>query len=614
MQAVRNPWLLYFAAINALLTALIALSTVPGDLLFAFTSGTLFLGLALPGHFFLIALILYLPLSIAAKFVQHKRQIVIPAAILYSLLVFIIFVNARLFELYRFHINGMVLNLLASGEAVQILSIPASTWFIVLAGLAVLFVGEYVLAKNLFNYFARINHKPLAIWLTAATIMLGGQGFYAYSDARGDKQVTGMLRFIPWAQPLTAKRALRKIGVAIAASDVSALDGQVYSSLNYPKQRLDCKQPVTAPLNVVILAPDSLRYDMLTAEIMPNAYSLVNQSQLFENHYSGGNATRFGMFSLLYGLPGSYWFPMLGEQRGSALFDILVEQNYQLFIHGSASWSSPEFDRTVFAAISDQIVSGKSLLAANPGVKRHRDTIVTNDFIGKIKNRDRSKPFFGLLFLDAPHNFSKDSNAPSPFQPALRSVNYLSLDNDYDPTEFFNLYKNSIYYNDMLIGQVLDTLKHQQLLHDTILIVTSDHGQEFNDSRQNYWGHNSNFSKYQTKIPLLIYWPDQPAKSFSQRTTSEDIVPTLMQRVLGCTNPISDYSTGQNLFSDAYRSRPLVLESWSRRALLTDDHIAVFEPNGLTLVYDHDYIELTTGVVDSESILEAMKYMGDFLQ
>ena len=111
----------------------------------------------------------------------------------------------------------------------------------------------------------------------------------------------------------------------------------------------------------------------------------------------------------------------------------------------------------------------------------------------------------------------------------------------------------------------------------------------------------------------MIRWPDEPAKTISHRTTSEDIVPTLMQRYLGCENPISDYSTGQNLFSEVYQSKSLLIESWSRRALLTDDRIFVFEPNGLTLVYDHNYRELSSEAVDSRPILEAMKSMGEFL-
>ncbi|MDC1287920.1 sulfatase-like hydrolase/transferase [Gammaproteobacteria bacterium] len=609
-----NPWLLYFTAINALLAALISLSTIPGDQLSTLTRGALFVSLALPGHFFFIALILYLPLSIATKLVHSKRRIVIPAALLFSLFVFIIFVDARIFELYRFHINGMVLNLLTGEEAAQIISIPVSTWLIAIEGLAALCVGQWMLAETLFKRFERGNHKPLVIWFVAITIMLSGQAFYAYSDARGDKQVTGMLRFIPWAQPLTAKRAMKKFGFAIAADDELSLGVPLYSSLNYPKHPLVCKQAKAKQKNVVMLVVDSMRYDMLTAKTMPNAYSLLNQGQVFENHYSGGNATRFGIFSLLYGLPGSYWFSMLGEQRGSVLFDVLVQQDYQLFVHGSASWSSPEFDRTAFAAINDQIVSGKGLQAENPGDERHRDTIVTDDFINKITDRDKDRPFFGLLFFDAPHNFSRDGSAPSPFQPALQSVNYLALDNNYKPTEFFNRYKNSIYYDDMLIGQVIEKLKQQQLLNDTILIITSDHGQEFNESQQNYWGHNGNFSKYQTKVPLMIHWPDESAKTISHRTTSEDIVPTLMQRYLGCENPISDYSTGQNLFSEKYKSKSLLIESWSRRALLTDDRIFVFESNGLTLIYDHNYRELSNETANSNLIFEAMKSMGDFLQ
>jgi membrane-anchored protein YejM (alkaline phosphatase superfamily) len=39
------------------------------------------------------------------------------------------------------------------------------------------------------------------------------------------------------------------------------------------------------------------------------------------------------------------------------------------------------------------------------------------------------------------------------------------------------------------------------------VIVTSDHGEEFNDTGKNYWGHNGNFSPYQVAVPLLVRGP-----------------------------------------------------------------------------------------------------------
>jgi membrane-anchored protein YejM (alkaline phosphatase superfamily) len=87
-----------------------------------------------------------------------------------------------------------------------------------------------------------------------------------------------------------------------------------------------------------------------------------------------------------------------------------------------------------------------------------------------------------------------------------------------------------------------------------------------------------------------------------------------MQRLLGCQNPVGDYSTGQNLFSETYSSRSLLLESWSRRALMTDDRIYVFESYGDTRIYDHDYREITDETTDKVSMLKAMEIMGEFLR
>ena len=573
---------------------------------------SLFLGLALPGHFFFLALLLYLPLFLVGKFLLPSQKLVIPAAILFALFVAIIFINAKVFGLYRFHLNGMVLNLITSGEALQILSISLVTWAILIIGLLALLAIEYCMAIVLYRYFAERNHRAGVLWLVAILVMLLGQSYHAYSDARADREVTSMVRYIPWAQPLTAKRRLRQLGIKVAKAEDNYIGGLKGSSLHYPKNPLQCGQESTHRPNIVILVVDSLRFDMLNDKVMPNAYELVDSSWLFTDHISTGNATRFGIFGLLYGLPGSYWHSMAGEQRGSVLIDVLLEQQYQLFLNAAASWSFPEFDRTVFAAVKDQLVSGKKLKQENRKDKRHRDTIVTDDFVQKILNRDDSRPFFGVLFLDAAHNYSMDKSASAPFQPALKSVNYLELDNDYEPTEFFNRYKNSVHYNDALIGKVIDTLERQSLLDDTLLVITGDHAQEFNDTGQNYWGHNGNFSPYQTRVPMIIRWPGVASNSIDHRTSHEDIVPTLMQRALGCRNPIEDYSTGQDLYSSSYRPRPLLLESWSRRALMTDERIFYFGPSGDTQIYDFEWREITDEATDSEAILNAMNRMGEF--
>ncbi len=63
---------------------------------------------------------------------------------------------------------------------------------------------------------------------------------------------------------------------------------------------------------------------------------------------------------------------------------------------------------------------------------------------------------------------------------------------------------------------------------------SSDHGQEFNDTKQNNWGHNGNFSQWQSKVPFAIIYPNKSAKIYQHLSSHVDVVPTLIREVLGC--------------------------------------------------------------------------------
>src|SRR5690606_36293306 len=120
------------------------------------------------------------------------------------------------------------------------------------------------------------------------------------------------------------------------------------------------------------------------------------------------------------------------------------------------------------------------------------DRDLTEDFLDYLDERDDSKPFFALLFYDSPHSFQMPAEYPRVFQPSAPHVNYLRLDKDTDATPLLNLYRNSLHYVDSLVGTVLAELRARGLLEHTIVLITGDHGQEFNDTGLNFWGHGSN--------------------------------------------------------------------------------------------------------------------------
>src|SRR5690606_38343527 len=129
------------------------------------------------------------------------------------------------------------------------------------------------------------------------------------------------------------------------------------------------------------------------------------------------------------------------------------------------------------------------------------------EWISFLSERAENKPFFGFLFYDAPHQYAFPPDEKLKFLPSWERIDYMDLHPQFDPLPFKNRYKNSVHFVDRLVGEVLTDLRNRGLDKNTVIVLTGDHGQEFNDSGQNYWGHNSNFSIAQTHVPLVIYWP-----------------------------------------------------------------------------------------------------------
>lgn len=112
-----------------------------------------------------------------------------------------------------------------------------------------------------------------------------------------------------------------------------------------------------------------------------------------------------------------------------------------------------------------------------------------------------------LSCFDAPHGYDFPPNFEPKYEPMLKEVNYLKLNNDTDPAPFFNRYKTSVRYVDSMAAKVLDKLKESGDLDNTLVIITGDHGQEMNDNKLNFWGHNSNFTDAQVNVPFAIFGP-----------------------------------------------------------------------------------------------------------
>lgn len=603
----RLAWWSLFVAGNAALAAAIALGNVPLRDNPGGSAGLAYLAIALPGHLLAFGALAGLLPLLLGLWPRTARTLSISAVLLQGLWLCLLLVDAKVFTLYRFHLNAMVVNMVFGGALQDQVALSWKTWLQVALLVAAVFAAEGLLAWACWKLLpaAPRRRRVLQAWAAIALLMAGGQLATAYYDARGDRDVIVQWNYLPWAQPITAKSFMRRLGVV--SQQQAGLPDPRHAQLQYPLHPLRCQNPHRP--NVLMVVLESLRQDVLTPQLMPNTSTLAQDARVFDHHFSTGNATRYGLFGLLYGLPGGYWPSMLDEQRGSQLFQVLGQQGYDLHLYGSAPLYSPEFDRTAFADVRDQLHQGPSALKSDG-----RDRAIISALQQDIRaSQAAQRPWFGFVFLDSTHApYHMPDGYPPVATPMAADIDFLKFGPEHDPTPELNRYRTAVHYADSLIGSLLDDLRAQGLAEDTIVLVTGDHAEEFNDLKLNYWGHNGNFSDYQLQVPFVLHWPGMAAGRDARTSSHEDWVPTLMRHALGCENALSDFSTGQDLLAEPQGPRALVVESWSQRAIRHGDAIYVFDKFGNATALDRHYLPLPQQAPDAAAVRTAWEALTRF--
>jgi arylsulfatase A-like enzyme len=136
-----------------------------------------------------------------------------------------------------------------------------------------------------------------------------------------------------------------------------------------------------------------------------------------------------------------------------------------------------------------------------------------------IERREQGTPFFAFLHTYIVHNYAPDQEwlerrglkgedgSEQPFNHQERTRFNAGetelLDHVYE--QYMPYYDATIGMADDFVGEVLDALDRAGLADNTIVIVTSDHGEEFGE--HGFFGHGETLYEGNTRIPLIARVP-----------------------------------------------------------------------------------------------------------
>lgn len=373
--------------------------------------------------------------------------------------------------------------------------------------------------------------------------------------------------------------------------------------------------------NVLIYLIDTLRADRLGVygydrETSPHLDALARDGIVFTNAQAQSSWTRTSVASLFTGLhPRSHNVNGRTDKlspRALTLSTLLGASGYQttgIITNGNVSKNFGfELGFDSYVHLREQ---------------RTREVHVLSDAVNAravswLDGRDPTRPFFLYLHTTDPHDpYTPRSPFRERFVPSARYPDLVRLKTLFEhgvpadqvedvSHELSALYDAEIAFNDEQFGILVEELKRRDLYDQTIIIVVSDHGEEFQD--HGGWGHGITLYREQLAVPLIVKLPGQQRAGHVVDRPAQhvDLMPTLLA-LLGL--PIPPEVQGTSLWPDMAGHPPSspgvstaylrldgrALESLQREARKLIRHFTEHETSSRVELYDlaHDPTEQT---------------------
>lgn len=371
-------------------------------------------------------------------------------------------------------------------------------------------------------------------------------------------------------------------------------------------------EPAQRPPNIVLLVIDTARADRFSSygyplSTTPEMDALAADGLLFERAIAPGAWTVPSHASLLTGAPlcvhgADATRPFLGAELAT-LPERLSRHGYRTGgfsnnpLFSSITGMTRGFDRFEDhwraegpAPLSIYQRPAELVLAKWKRGKVHGGADVTLPrvlaWIDEVRGESSAEapPFFAFVNLMEPHvrltyhpgvtdrfrdpQDSVDDLLRTP-QTAFQLVHEHEELRREDTRRYGALYDGELAFADAAIGSFARELARRGLAADTVLVITSDHGEAIGE--HDTFSHGQTVHDEVTRVPLVVYAPGRVAPGSRVRTpvSTAEIVPTLLAAA-GAGAPPTDRAAGapRDLLAVALEPRPVVTEVESMEKMI----------------------------------------------
>ncbi|EQA45842.1 type I phosphodiesterase/nucleotide pyrophosphatase [Leptospira broomii serovar Hurstbridge str. 5399] len=356
-------------------------------------------------------------------------------------------------------------------------------------------------------------------------------------------------------------------------------------------------------MNILVLAADSIRQDQLgyasgKKGLTPNIDALAKESRIFLDHHTTIPRTfpawadlLSGCYSFNHGIQDMFpdkkdrsslgvKIPTLGSILSQeAGYRTVVVSSFAGDIFPRANWGFDEIYAPNFNAgtltqertLESQVYLLPLLTGAFFGGGEYLSSVRSLPTLGDDNRilpdlfrvfEDKKSPFFAVYFSSVTHF---PYSPPYPFYKEEGNSNY------YGPSKYFRfvdpsdskkpgpeeqeqiraIYRASLRAFDDAVGKILHELKKKNLYDNTLILLTSDHGESLFEDVHSH-GHGEHLrGEGVTKVPLLLKFPkyfetETKTGIFQGITSSLDVFPTVLS-IVGIHQPAEIVYPGRDL-------------------------------------------------------------------